>query len=110
MKPMKFTHLHVHSHFSLLDGLSQIDPLLEQAKELGFDALALTDHGVMYGAIEFYNKALEQDIKPIIGFEAYVAINNLGDKQAKVDDDYYHLTLLARNYEGYKNLIELTTI
>src|SRR5258708_7000074 len=105
MKPMKFTHLHVHSHFSLLDGLSQIDPLLDRAKELEFEALALTDHGVMYGAIEFYNKALERGIKPIIGFEAYLAPHSLLDKQAKIDDDYFHLTLLAKNYQGYKNLI-----
>ncbi len=107
---MKFTHLHVHSHFSLLDGLSQIEPLLERAKELNFEALALTDHGVMYGAIEFYNKARELGVKPIIGFEAYVAIRNITDKQAKIDDDYYHLTLIAKDYEGYKNLIQLTTI
>ncbi|MDB4940357.1 MAG: polymerase subunit alpha, polymerase subunit alpha protein [Candidatus Doudnabacteria bacterium] len=106
---MKFTHLHVHSHFSLLDGLSQIEPLLERAQALNFEALALTDHGVMYGAIEFYNKALELGIKPIIGFEAYIAIRDLTDKQVKVDDDYYHLTLIAKNYEGYKNLIQLTT-
>jgi DNA polymerase-3 subunit alpha len=106
---MKFTHLHVHSHFSLLDGLSQIEPLLERAKELNFDTLALTDHGVMYGAIEFYNKAVELGIKPIIGFEAYVAIRNITDKQVKIDDDYYHITLLAKDYEGYKNLIKLTT-
>ncbi len=107
---MKFTHLHVHSHLSLLDGLSQIDPLLNRAKELGFEALALTDHGVMYGAIEFYTKALERDIKPIIGMEAYIAIRTINDKQPKIDDDYFHLTLLAKNLAGYKNLIQLTTI
>jgi DNA polymerase-3 subunit alpha len=106
---MKFTHLHVHSHFSLLDGLSQIEPLLERAKELNFESLAITDHGVMYGVIEFYNKAMELGIKPIIGFEAYIAIRDLTDKQVKVDDDYFHLTLIAKNYQGYKNLIELTT-
>lgn len=107
---MKFTHLHVHSHFSLLDGLSQPQPLLERAKEMGFEALALTDHGVMYGAIEYYNKAKELGIKPILGFEAYIAPRSLKDKQSKIDDDYFHLTLLAKNYEGYKNLIMLTTI
>jgi DNA polymerase III subunit alpha len=106
---MKFTHLHVHSHFSLLDGLSQIDPLVETAKEMGFESLALTDHGVMYGVIEFYNKCIELGIKPIIGFEAYVAPRKRSDKQHKIDDDYFHLTLLAKNYEGYKNLIQLTT-
>jgi len=106
---MEFTHLHVHSHLSLLDGLSQIDPLLDRAKELGFKSLALTDHGVMYGAIEFYSKALERGIKPIIGMEAYIAIRSIQDKQPKIDDDYFHLTLLAKNLTGYKNLIELTT-
>ncbi len=107
---MKFTHLHVHSHFSLLDGLSQIDPLLDRTKELGMDSIALTDHGVLYGAIEFYNKALERDIKPIIGMEGYIAIRDMQDKQTKIDDDYYHLTILAKNYEGYRNLIQLTTL
>ena len=107
---MKFTHLHVHSHFSLLDGLPKIDDMLDYAKELGFEALALTDHGVMYGAIEFYNHALEHGIKPIIGLEAYVAPRLMLDKQPKIDDDYFHLTLLAKNYEGYKNLMKLTTI
>lgn len=106
----KFTHLHVHSHFSLLDGLPQIDALVEAAKERGFEALALTDHGVMYGAIEFYNKCLEEGLKPIIGMEAYLAPRKMSDKQPKIDDDYFHLTLLAKNYEGYKNLMALTTI
>ncbi|GAC1573431.1 MAG: DNA polymerase III subunit alpha [Candidatus Doudnabacteria bacterium] len=76
---------------------------------MNFESLALTDHGVMFGAIEFYNKAIELGIKPIIGFEAYIAIRNITDKQVKIDDDYYHLTLIAKNYEGYKNLIQLTT-
>lgn len=107
---MKFTHLHVHSHYSLLDGLPKIKDLVRRAKELGFEAVALTDHGVMYGAIEFYNACIDAGIKPIIGLEAYVAPRSLVDKQAKIDDDYFHLTLLAENYQGYKNLIKLTTI
>ncbi len=107
---MNFVHLHVHSHYSLLDGLSKIDDLLEHAKGMGFEALALTDHGVMYGVIEFYTKALEIGIKPIIGMEAYIAIRSMDDKQVKVDDDYYHLTLLAESYEGYKNLMVLSTL
>jgi len=107
---MEFTHLHVHSHYSLLDGLPKIEELLDQAKELGFSSLALTDHGVMYGAVEFYNYAREIGIKPIIGFEAYVAPRALTDKENKIDNDYFHLTLLARNYTGYKNLMKLTTI
>ncbi len=107
---MQFTHLHCHSHFSLLDGLSKIEPLVERAKELGMDSLALTDHGVMYGAVEFYNKCKESGIKPIIGLEAYIAPRSMSDKSGKVDADYYHLTLLAQNDEGYKNLIQLTTL
>jgi len=107
---MQFTHLHVHSHFSLLDGLPKIEDLLDQAKHLGFESLALTDHGVMYGAIEFYNYAKEIGVKPIIGFEAYVAPRSLSDKETKIDNDYFHLTLLAKNFVGYKNLMLLTTV
>ncbi len=106
----KFTHLHVHSHYSLLDGLSKIGELVSRAKELGMDSLALTDHGVMYGAVEFYNTCIEGGIKPIIGVEAYIAPRSLRDKEGKVDADYYHLTLLATNETGYKNLLKLTTI
>lgn len=107
---MKFTHLHVHTHFSLLDGLTKIEDLIAKSKELGFDAIAITDHGAMYGAIEFYNACKDAGIKPIIGFEAYVAPRSIKDKQPKIDDDYYHLTLLAENFEGYKNLMKLTSI
>ncbi len=106
---MKFAHLHVHSQYSLLDGLPKIKSLIHRAKELEFEAIALTDHGTMYGAIEFYNHANEEGIQPIIGLEAYVAMRSHTDKQAKVDDDYYHLTLLAETYEGYKNLMRLTS-
>ena len=106
---MKFAHLHVHSQYSLLDGLPKISSLVKRAKELEFEAIALTDHGTMYGAIEFYNHANEEGIQPIIGLEAYVALHSRLDKQAKVDDDYYHLTLLAETYEGYKNLMRLTS-
>lgn len=105
----RFTHLHVHSHYSLLDGLSKIDELVGAAKNLGMEALALTDHGVMYGTIPFYNACLEAGIKPIIGVEAYVAPNSLHDKNGK-QADYYHLTLLAANEDGYKNLLKLVTI
>jgi DNA polymerase-3 subunit alpha len=107
---MKFAHLHVHSQYSLLDGLPKIPDLLKRAKELEFEAIALTDHGTMYGAIEFYNHANDEDIQPIVGLEAYVAIRSRHDKQVKVDDDYYHLTLLAETYEGYKNLMRLTSL
>jgi DNA polymerase III subunit alpha len=106
----KFTHLHVHSHYSLLDGLAKIDELLDRAKELGMDSLALTDHGVLYGAIEFYQKARERGIKPIIGCEMYLAPNGLAMKRAKIDDTRHHLILLAKNETGYKNLLQLVSI
>lgn len=107
---MSFTHLHCHSHYSLLDGLSKVSDLVQTTKDLGMNALALTDHGVMYGAIEFYNTCRQHEIKPIIGLEAYIAPRGMKKKEGKIDADYYHLTLLAKNYEGYKNLMKLTTI
>jgi DNA polymerase-3 subunit alpha len=105
----KFTHLHVHSHYSLLDGLGKIPDLVSRAKELGMTSLALTDHGVMYGAIEFYEECKKQEIKPIIGVEAYIAPRKMTDKDAKVDTRYYHLILLAKNDTGYKNLLKIVT-
>jgi len=104
---MKFTHLHVHSHYSLLDGLPKIDQLLDRVKELGMDSVALTDHGVLYGAVEFYKKAKEKGIKPIIGCEVYTAFERMEDKRPNVDDKRYHLILLAKNEQGYKNLVKL---
>ncbi|USN53167.1 MAG: DNA polymerase III subunit alpha [Candidatus Nomurabacteria bacterium] len=106
---MRFAHLHVHSHYSLLDGLPKIDELVARAVELDMPAVALTDHGVLYGAVEFYQKATAAGIKPIIGIEAYLARNSRHSKQAKVDERPYHLILLAENNTGYKNLIALTT-
>ncbi len=106
---MKFTHLHVHSHYSLLDGMIQIDPLIERVKKLGMHSVAITDHGTMYGAVEFYKKATAAGIKPIIGMEAYVAKRKLTDKDPKIDNYRYHLLLLAKNQEGYKNLIKLNS-
>ena len=106
---MKFTHLHVHSHYSLLDGLSQIDPLLDKAKELKMDSLAITDHGVLYGAVEFYKKAKARGIKPIIGCEFYVAQESMLQKRSGIDDKRYHLLLLAKNEVGYKNIVKLVT-
>ncbi len=105
----KFVHLHVHSHYSLLDGLIKIDDLVKRAKELGMTSLALTDHGVMYGIIEFYQKAKEVGIKPIIGVEAYVAPRRLDQKTPKLDANPYHLVLLAKDRTGYQNLCQLTT-
>jgi DNA polymerase-3 subunit alpha len=107
---MYFAHLHVHSHYSLLDGMSKIDELLDLTKKMGLEAIALTDHGVLYGAIEFYTKAKERGIKPIIGCEVYLAPRSRNDKVAKVDAKFYHLTLLVKNQTGYKNLIKLVTI
>ncbi|HEY4475163.1 MAG TPA: PHP domain-containing protein, partial [Candidatus Paceibacterota bacterium] len=92
---MKFVHLHTHSHYSLLDGLPKIDELVSRAKELGMDALALTDHGNLYGAIEFYKKAKAAGIKPILGVEAYIAPNNHEEKDKGAEEKYYHLTILA---------------
>lgn len=104
----KFVHLHIHSHYSLLDGLTKIDQLVERTKSLGMDAVALTDHGVLYGNIEFYKKATKAGIKPILGMEAYVAPK---DKTIKENGDrYYHLILLAKNQTGWKNLIKISSI
>jgi len=105
----KFTHLHVHSHYSLLDGLAKIDDLIGRAKELGMDSLALTDHGNLYGAIEFYKKAKKAGIKPILGVEAYLAPHSRFDKRPKVDDTRFHITLLAKNETGWKNILKLVT-
>jgi DNA polymerase-3 subunit alpha len=104
-----FAHLHVHTEYSLLDGYARVDQLVQQAKEQGSRALALTDHGVMYAAIDFYNACKAAELKPIIGIEAYVAPNSRFDKRPKVDTSPYHLVLLARDLRGYKNLIQLTT-
>lgn len=110
MATANFAHLHVHSHYSLLDGLSKIPDLVSNAKAKGFDKLALTDHGAAYGLIEFYKECLNQEIQPILGVETYVAPRRLSDKQPRLDDYSYHLVLLARNLTGYKNLLKLITI
>ncbi len=103
-----FTHLHVHTEYSLLDGMCRIRQLIGRAKELGMDSLAITDHGVMYGVIEFYQAAREAGIKPIIGCEIYIAPNGRLSRNA-VDKNNYHLVLLAKDITGYQNLIQLTT-
>ena len=105
-----FVHLHVHSEYSLLDGLARVEDLVARARELKMDTLAVTDHGAMYGAIKFYKEAKAAGIKPIIGVETYMAVRSRHDKQAGVDKDQYHLVLLAKNEKGYKNLLKLVTL
>jgi len=105
----KFTHLHVHSQYSLLDGLPKIEELLNYVKENGMDSVAITDHGVLYGAVEFYKKAKALGIKPIIGCEIYVAFEKMDQKRPNIDNKNYHLVLLAKNETGYKNLVKLVT-
>jgi len=103
----RFVHLHTHSHYSLLDGLSKIDDLVARVKELGMDALALTDHGVLYGAVEFYKKAAKAGVKPILGIETYVAPRDRWSREP--GERYHHLILLAENNAGWHNLIKLST-
>lgn len=109
-KETQFIHLHTHSHYSLLDGLSKPEDLIDLAKKFKMPALAITDHGNMYGVIKFYKLAKKAGIKPIIGVEAYIAERGLKDKEPNIDNKRYHLTLLAKNLEGYKNLMKLVTI
>lgn len=105
----KFTHLHVHSHYSLLDGLGTVPRLLKRAGELEMDSLALTDHGVLYGAVEFSKKARDAGIKPIIGCELYVAPRAMTDKVAGIDKTPFHLVVLCQNKTGYHNLLKLVS-
>ncbi len=107
MSENKFTHLHVHTEFSLLDGACRITELVKKAKELNMDSIAITDHGSMYGVVEFFKQAKREGIKPILGFEAYVAPRKMNDKDPQKDKNQYHLVLLAENYEGYKNLLKI---
>ena len=107
---MAFTHLHVHTEYSLLDGSSKIRELTARAKELGMDSMAITDHGVMYGVIDFYRAAREVGIKPILGCEVYVAPGSRFDRENGAGEDrYYHLILLAENNTGYKNLMKIVS-
>ncbi|HEX8904533.1 MAG TPA: PHP domain-containing protein, partial [Longimicrobiaceae bacterium] len=108
---MSFVHLHCHSEYSLLDGANRIDDLIARAREFEQPAIALTDHGCMFGAWLFQEAAKKAGIKPIIGMEAYVAPGSRLEKtKAKGEKGYYHLVLLARDYEGYRNLSKLTSI
>lgn len=106
----KFTHLHVHTEYSLLDGACRIEELVKRAKELSMTSLAITDHGAMYGVVEFFKQAKKAGIKPILGFEAYVCPRKLTDKDPQKDKEQYHLVLLAENEEGWKNIIKICSI
>lgn len=105
-----FVHLHTHTEYSLLDGASRITDLLDRCKELGMDSLAITDHGVMYGVVDFYKEAKARGIKPIIGCEVYIAPRSMTDKQSHADSNYAHLVLLAKDQIGYKNLVKLVSL
>ena len=102
-----FVHLHNHTHYSLLDGLQKVPSTVERAKQLGMHSLAITDHGTLSGAIEFFKACKSSGIKPIIGMEAYVAARKHTDKNTAEDRNPYHLTLLAKNMDGYKNLMKM---
>ena len=106
----KFVHLHVHTEYSLLDGLSRITNLISHVKSLGMDSVAMTDHGTMYGAIEFFKEAKKQEIKPIIGMEGYMTSTVPHTERGEKAKQNYHLLMLAKNLEGYKNLMKLTSI
>src|SRR5947209_12562691 len=106
-----FVHLHCHSHYSLLDGASRIPELVSRAKELGMNSLALTDHGNLYGAIEFYQECRSAGINPILGYEAYVASGKCTDREARRRGDAgFHLTLLAQNRTGFQNLVKMASL
>ena len=109
MSKNDFVHLHVHTEYSLLDGACRIKGLVSRVKALGQKAVAITDHGVMYGVIDFYNECIAQGVKPIIGCEVYVSRRTRFDKQAKLDSSPHHLILLCKNNTGYKNLIKLVS-
>ena len=107
---MAFTHLHVHTEYSLLDGSNKIKEYVRRVKELGMDSAAITDHGVMYGVIDFYKACRAEGIRPILGCEVYVAPNSRFDKELTGGDDrYYHLVLLAENNTGYNNLTRIVS-
>ena len=107
---MAFTHLHVHTEYSLLDGAARIKDLVRRVKELGMDSVAITDHGVMFGVIDFYKECKKQGIKPIIGCEVYTAKRGMLDKEADKDKHQGHLVLLAKNETGYQNLIKIVSL
>ncbi|WP_024833686.1 DNA polymerase III subunit alpha [Ruminiclostridium josui] len=105
-----FVHLHVHTEYSLLDGANRIKDLIQRVKELGMDSVAITDHGVMYGVVDFYKEAVKNGVKPILGCEVYTAKRKMTDKQPGIDSNYGHLVLLAKNQIGYKNLMKIVSL
>ena len=107
---MSFVHLHVHSEYSVLDGLSKVDAIVKRAKELEQPAVAITDHGVMFGVIDFFNAAKKAGIKPIIGMEGYLARRSRFDKDPNKDKSPYHLLFLSQTDVGYKNLLKLASL
>jgi len=107
--PPPFVHLHVHTQYSLLDGAIRLDPLLQRVREYSMDSVAITDHGTMFGTVEFYEKALKAGIKPIIGCECYVAPRRMTDKTSQDARALNHLVLLVENQAGYRNLCKLAT-
>src|SRR5689334_25269141 len=106
---MSFCHIHNHTEYSLLDGANRIPEMVRRAKDLGMDSLAISDHGVMFGVMEFYLECQEAGVKPILGMEAYVAPNGLANKTGREEKETYHLLLLAQDLEGYRNLCKLST-
>ena len=106
---MSFAHLHVHTEYSLLDGFSNIKKLVKRVKDLNMEHVAITDHGTMFGVIDFYKAAKAEGIKPIIGLEAYMAARTMKDKDSKLDRTSSHLLLLAENETGYKNLLKIAS-
>src|SRR5437868_13122021 len=110
---MPFTHLHVHTHYSLLDGACKVPELVARTKQLGMNSLAITDHGCMFGVIEFFNECKKAGIKPILGMEAYMAPGDRRERSTpggNAGEAAYHLLLLAKDIEGYRNLIKLSSI
>ncbi|MBO7671091.1 MAG: PHP domain-containing protein, partial [Oscillospiraceae bacterium] len=106
---MSFVHLHVHTEYSLLDGFCRIDQVAKRARALGQSSIAVTDHGVMYGAVAFYRACMQEGVRPIIGCEVYVAPRSRFDKEHGVDGNYSHLILLCKNETGYRNLCALVS-
>ena len=110
MSSPAFTHLHVHTHYSMLDGACRVKDLVRRTKQLGMDAVAMTDHGAMFGAVEFYSECKDAGVKPLVGIEAYMSPGHRGDKSTKAGESAFHLLLLAQNLEGYQNLLKLTSL